>query len=120
MYYLYLYLGVLGFMFVFQTYRLATTYFWWLREGYKFRVFTNVIGNEMFWFNRLTCILTIVSLPNLILWNILAVVVLVTAILCLICLAVIVLMWKLLRFILNIIKQAVSPLFTINFWLGRL
>ena len=120
MYYLYLYLGILSVMFIFQTYRLCTTYFWWLQEGYKFQVFTNVVSNEMFWFNRLTCILTIVSLPNLILWSILAVVVLVTALLCLIGVAVMVLMWKLFRFISSIIKKAVSPLFTVNFWLGRL
>lgn len=121
MHYVFIYLVILSGVFVYQGYRLYTCIIYVNNQQFtdKYSVLQNIVNYEMFWWNRVTVLLTIVTFPLFILWHIIFLLVL---IICLIASAIVALFLFISPFIYTIICGVLSlvrPLFTLSFWLEK-
>ena len=123
--YLIIYLTLLALMFVFQVYRIGSTIHYVYKQypNNKVDVFFKIIPNEMFTFNRLATLLSVITFPLVVFWWLLSVVVLYVSFV-VVCVGWVVtfsqplLMWiweqtviPVCRFVLKILTK--------DYWLGR-
>lgn len=119
--YVFTYMVILGAAFVYQGYRLYTCVVYVNEQQFsdKWQVLQNIVNHEMFWWNRLTVLITIMTFPLFILWHIIFLLVLIICLIASVIATLFLFISPLIYTLVCGVLSLVKPWFTLSFWLEK-